>query len=90
VEQVSDRHTRAGSVAVWIPPDQNAKAPRDSLTQRMLSAAASSASELASELAKDIGAAARARGSKARGAALRRHDVAYAEVTCPSTARPLK
>ncbi|HKC50462.1 MAG TPA: hypothetical protein VKF60_06685 [Myxococcota bacterium] len=82
--QVSDRHTREGSVAVWIPPDQDAKAPRDSLTQRVLLGRGKlTASELASELAKDI-----ARGCEsARIEGPRRgtedgNDVAYAEVTC--------
>jgi hypothetical protein len=83
-KQVGDRHTRSGSVSIWVPADQDLKSARDLLTERVvLGRAKLAASEFAAELAKDV-----ARGCEAartegpRPGTEDGNEVAYAEVTC--------
>jgi hypothetical protein len=83
-KQVSDRHRRGGSIAVWVPADQDLEHARDLLTKQMiLGRNKVEASELASELAK--GLAERCQDAHIEGPSRGTedgNDVAYAEVSC--------
>jgi hypothetical protein len=83
-KQVSDRHTRGGSIAVWVPAGQDLEHARDLLTRQVILGRGKVApSDLASELAK----AYTERCPDARVGGPRRgtedgNDVAYTEVSC--------
>lgn len=83
-KQVSDRHTRDGSLTVWIPASQDLESARDLLRRRVVLrrgkfAASELASELANGIAKDCGIA---RSDGPVRATEDGNDVACATVTC--------
>jgi hypothetical protein len=83
-KQVTERHTREGSLAEWVPADQARAGARDVLAQqtffgRRTVTALDLASDSAKEAALGCGAA---RTDGPRPGTEDGNDVAYAEVTC--------